>query len=193
MSVIPPTGGPGGKDPLEDTPVGSGSSGSPRADTRDPKQNDPKHGDQTQQDGLYRTPSDAVREVQTSYRTWTGQLTQRSYELSTAVIVANWATFGSINPLLSNTWAKASIGVVVGGLVVTIFGTWLMSEWLKDRIDYAEGNLGRWADEFEQYKTKKHPWPFTHTIEMVGAGLRITKTFIPLLGGIFYICALTSA
>jgi hypothetical protein len=178
MNVVPPANGSGG----------APGAGTPETGGLVPEETPPGP-----VDGLYKTPSEAVREVQTSYRTWSGQLTQRSYELSTAVIVANWATFGSINPLLGNPWAKASIGVVVGGLVVTIFGTWMMSEWLKGRIDYAEGNLKRWHEEFDHYKTKKHPWPFTHTIEMAGAGLRITKTFVPLLGGIFYLCALATA
>jgi hypothetical protein len=140
--------------------------------------------------GIYADPSAALAEVREYYKGWTTQLTQKSFELSMAIIGANWAVFGGLNQILRNGWAKWSIAVVVIGLLLTLLATWSMSELLRKRIGYAEDEPSRWQVEFNSTRGKKDPWPFTDGIEQMGLWLRCTKTFVPIVGGLLFFLAL---
>lgn len=62
--------------------------------------------------GLYTTSSDAPKAVRDDYHYWTGKLTDSSFQLSLAVIAANWPVFSSASGILCNWWAKLSIALV---------------------------------------------------------------------------------
>jgi hypothetical protein len=140
--------------------------------------------------GLFADPAAALSDVRDYYKGWTGRLTDQSFQLSMALIAANWAVFGSLNHILGNLYSKLSIAVVVGGLWIGLLATWRMSEALRKRIDYAEADPAEWAKEFEKYRGRSVPWPFTEGIDQLGIWLRRIKTFTPIAGGILFFLAL---
>ncbi|WP_433975946.1 hypothetical protein [Tunturiibacter lichenicola] len=53
----------------------------------------------------------------------------------------------------------------------------------------ADGEMGgarvdRWEAEFKAYASTSHPWPFTKSIEFVGAISRWIKALLPLIGAL---------
>ena len=90
---------------------------------------------------LYETPSDALKAVHEDYHYWTGKLTESSFELSVAVIGANWAVFGSLAGILDNLCAQASISTVIVGLGINLVGAKWLGEMHRERIAYAESDL----------------------------------------------------
>jgi hypothetical protein len=70
-------------------------------------------------DVLYQNPNDALKAVREDYLYWTGKLTDTSWQLSYAIIAANWAVFGSVDKLLGNLWSKLSVSLVI-----------VLSEWV---------------------------------------------------------------
>ena len=142
---------------------------------------------------LYSTPAEAAKAVLDDYHYWTGKLTDSSFELSVAVIAANWAVFASLDQLLANGWSKWSIGAVVFGLAVNLLGVKWLGELHRARIDYAESDLTRWEKEFGQTAGQSDPWPSTPKILRVARALRECRTWLPLLGGALFIIALFNA
>jgi len=142
--------------------------------------------------GIYASPTEATSELREYFKGWTTQLTQRSFEMSMAVIAANWAVFGGLNALLANGWAKASLVTVVVGLLATLVATWGMGELLRHRITYAEKDPERWSRECDETRGTADPWPFTKDIDLLGTTLRIVKTFVPIVAGILFFLALAT-
>lgn len=140
--------------------------------------------------GLYDTPVAALADVKRFYDSWSGQLTQRSFELSMAVIAADWTVFGGMSQILNNRLAKGSVAVVVTGLLLVLLGTWINSELLREQANYAERNPERWAKELEKFRGVESAWPSTRLIDNIAIGLRVVKTFMPIFGGILFILAL---
>ena len=59
-----------------------------------------------------------------TYIDWTRKLSESSFQLSLAIIGANWAAFGTVDKILSNVWAKFSLIVVIADLAINLIGTW---------------------------------------------------------------------
>jgi hypothetical protein len=139
---------------------------------------------------LYKDPNTAATAVKESYDYWTGKLTESSFALSLAVIGANWAVFGSVDRVLNNIWSELSIATVVVSLAIGLVGAWKLGGMLRQRAIYAEADRQRWNREFEENSGKETPWPFTSTIDKLAVFLRWTRTFLPVLGGMFFLLAL---
>ena len=145
----------------------------------------------TQSSGsLFSDPSEALKSVRDDYLYWTGKLTESSFQLSLAIIAANWAVFTNKNDLLKNGWARASIAVVLLSLAVSLVAAKMMGEAHRKIIDHAESDLDRWKKEFDAALDTKDPWPFTQFINRYGRVARECKTWLPLAGGIFFLLAL---
>jgi hypothetical protein len=140
----------------------------------------------------YKTPADALEAVRADFLYWSGKLTDTSFELSLALIAANWAVFGSVTQVLENGWAKASLFFVVLSLGINLAGSKWMSEMLRHRYEYAESGPSRWAEEFKENHGKRVSWPFTDNMEFLGRLLRECKTWLPLLSGILFLIGLVS-
>jgi hypothetical protein len=149
-----------------------------------------KPDDVAPQNVLYKDPNAAATAVKDSYDYWTGKITESSFALSLAVIGANWAVFGSVDRVLNNFWSELSIATVVTSLAISLLGAWKLGEMLRARAFYAEADRGRWRREFDENSGKETPWPFTKTIDGLGTFLRWTRTFLPVLGGVFFLLAL---
>jgi hypothetical protein len=106
------------------------------------------------------------------------------------VIGANWAVFGSVDRVLKNIWSELSIVSVVVSLAIGLFGAWKLGGLLRQRLVYVEADRERWTREFDENCGKETPWPFTKEIDRWGAFLRLTKTLLPVFGGIFFLLAL---
>lgn len=131
------------------------------------------------------------KRLQDDFNAWSEMLTTRSIELSFAIIAANWAVHGNENNILNNFFAKWSILIIFVFLGVNLMFTWLLSERLFARHDYAEKNHESWKKEFENYKKEKNPiWPYTHFIEGSPKYLRHLKFLLPLLSASFFIKSL---
>ena len=139
--------------------------------------------------GLYENPQAALKLIQDDYHYWTGKLTDSSFALSLAVIGANWAAFGSIDKVLNNTCAEISIAAVILSLVFSLIGNWYLGGLLRKRIAYAEQDAARWHQEFTENAGKSTPWPSTEWIERLAAGFRFLRTFLPVIGGVFFLIA----
>jgi hypothetical protein len=136
---------------------------------------------------LYEDPAAAARAVQADYLYWSGRLTDTSFQLSIALIGANWAVFSTTRDVLANPWARASIAAVVLSLGISLFGAKVMSELHRERLLYAENDPLRWRGEFDESHGRAVPWPFTSDIESLGYLLRWCKTWLPLGGGILFL------
>ncbi len=134
----------------------------------------------------YETSGAAKKTLVQDYQYWSGRITDTSFQLSLALLGANWAVFGTVSGILQNPWARLSILSVVLCLGINLVGARFMSELHRRRFDYAERDSARWQQEFEQTKDHLNPWPFTRRIEMLGRALREAKTWLPVLGaGLF--------
>lgn len=139
---------------------------------------------------LYASPADASAAVHRDFIYWTEKLTDTSFQLSFAIIAANWATFNNVSTILTNTFAKLSMFFVLTSLALSVLGAFVMGELHRSRVDYCEDDAVRWGREFRGKLNQRDPWPFTHRIEYAGKVLRVTKTFLPLLAGILYVVSL---
>jgi len=139
---------------------------------------------------LYADPHAALKAVHQDYLYWTGKLTESSFQMSVALIGANWAVFGSLDRVLENVWSQVSIAVTIVGLGASLIGTMLMGEMHRFRVQYAEENPDRWSEEFKDTAGKIDPWPFTSAIEKLGSIIRWIRWLSPVIGGAFFIGAL---
>jgi len=140
---------------------------------------------------LENSAKDGLADVKGDFLYWTGKLTDSSFQLSLALIGANWAAFGgSVNKIVGNPWAKSSLGLVVGGLALSLAGAKWMSELHGSRIDYADADPARWASDCAAAARRKDAWPYTQGIERLGRFLREAKFWIPLIAGTLFLVAL---
>jgi hypothetical protein len=140
--------------------------------------------------GLYASPQEALKSISDGYSYWTSKLTESSFALSLAVIGANWAVFGSVDKVLNNICAELSIVAVILSLVISLIGHWYLGGQLRKRIAYAEENTARWTNEFTENVGKSTAWPSTERIDCWAACFRFFKTFLPVIGGVFFFIAL---
>lgn len=139
---------------------------------------------------LYSSSSDGLRAVREDYLYWTGRLTETSFQLSLALIAANWAVFGSVQQILGSFWAKLSLLLVVVSLGLSVVGAKWMSELHRERVDYAAENLERWEKECSAALGRRDPWPFTSKIEQVGRWMRELRLWLTVLAGVAFLVAL---
>ena len=140
--------------------------------------------------GLYSTSQAAVNSILESYHYWTSKLTESSFALSLAVIGANWAVFGSVDKVVNNIWAELSIAAVILGLVISLIGNGWLGRLLRKRVEYAENDQKRWQDEFNKNVGKSTHWPSTREIDNWAAAFRVTRIFLPVIGGALFLIAL---
>ena len=140
--------------------------------------------------GLYGTPRDALKAIGGDFTYWTTKVTETSFALSLGVIGANWAVFGSVNKFLNNPYAELSIATVIFSLGVSLIGYWYLGGQLRRRIEYAEGNPAKWREEFIENEGKATAWPSTERIDAVARRFRFLRTFLPVIGGAFFLIAL---
>lgn len=137
----------------------------------------------TSVDTLYASPAEALKKVSSEFEYWSGKLTETSLQMCYAIIGANFVVFGSVNGILGNLWAKWSLVMVIFALAVSIIGAWLLSESLRKRVAYGEGDKDRWKKEFDAFSTTNSPWPFTKNIEDTGRSMRVIKGVFTLIAG----------
>jgi hypothetical protein len=135
-------------------------------------------------EGLYASPSEALKKVLDAYDYWSGKLTDISLQMSYALIGANWVIFGSVNGILASGWAKASIVFVLLALVSNVIAALALSELLNRRVDYAETDNPRWGREFKDSSGRRVAWPFTDRINNTGKLLRWIKGVLTVASGV---------
>jgi len=139
---------------------------------------------------MYADDQAALNAVREDYLYWSGKLTDTSLQLSFAILGANWATFGSVNGIMSVLWAKLSVACVVLSLGVNVVGAAVLAELHRRQLEYAESDKSRWAKEFVDAQQRACPWPFTPAIEVLGRGCRELKAWLPVTAGLLYFAAL---
>ncbi len=139
--------------------------------------------------GAYADPQDALRFLGKRFDSWSLALSDRSLQLSYALVAANWAVFGSQDKILDSTFAKISLGLIVLylalNLLLTRFIVWL----LRRRFAYAEDDHVRWEAEYHEAIGKNDPWPSTKAIDGTSRVLREIRTWVPIGAGIAFIIA----
>jgi hypothetical protein len=142
---------------------------------------------------LYASSAEGLGAVRDDFLYWTGKLTDSSFEFSLALIGANWAAFGSVQKLLTNGWARASLALVIASLALSLVGARLMGELHRHRVAYAGADPDRWERECAAALGRTDPWPFTKGIERLGQCLREVKTWLPLVAGALFLLGLFTA
>ena len=137
--------------------------------------------------GLYASADEALKKVSSEYEYWSGKLTDFAPQMCYAVIGADWVIFGSVNGILAHRSAKYSLVLVILALASNVIGAWILSGLLRRRVFYGEGNPSRWDAEYRDALGKRVPYPFTATIDKVGAIMRWTKSLLTLAGGVLLI------
>lgn len=143
----------------------------------------------------YSNAGEAQKDVQDDYEYWTGKLTDLSFQLSLAIIGANWAAFGNLDTILHNRWAKASLASIILGIALNLLGTKQLGELLGKRLDHAKADPHQWEKEYAQYREGRGGnghWPFTATTDALARFLREIKTWAPLLAGALFLIGLFS-
>jgi hypothetical protein len=132
----------------------------------------------------YKGAGDGLEKVCSEYEFWSGKFTEMSQQICFVLIGANWVMFGSTaKGLLGNVWPKLSVIAAIMALGVHFVGAWRLSEKLRIQNDYGEANPDRWAREFNEYRQKGSPWPFTKSIENTGKRMRLWKMICIGLSG----------
>jgi hypothetical protein len=134
--------------------------------------------------GAYEDSIEALKGVGEAFNAWSGSLTSTSLQLCYALVGANWVVFGSMAAILSSVWAKLSLLSILLAIAVNVIVALVMTELHRRQYRYAEEKVDRWEAEFKAYASTSHPWPFTKSIEAVGAVSRWMKLLLPLIGGI---------
>jgi hypothetical protein len=134
--------------------------------------------------GLYASPEEALKKLSSEFEYWSGKLTETSLQMCYALIGANWVVFGSINGILRSSYAQWSLVLVLLALGSNVVGAWILSESLRKRIGYGEGDPGRWSREYQSATGKDVAWPFTDAIQNTGTNMRRIKAAFTLASGI---------
>lgn len=151
--------------------------------TNQPPHEHPTHLTTHRSAGLYASPEDALKKVDSEFEYWTGRLTDTSLQMCYALIGANWVIFGSVDGILKNIWAKSSLVLVLLALASSVIGAWVLSESLRKRIAYAQSNVERWKKEFEYSTGQDDAWPFTESMQNIGFYTRWMKAGFTLASG----------
>ncbi len=138
----------------------------------------------------YSNAGDAQKDLQKDYEYWTGKLTDLSFQLSLAIIGANWAAFGNLEKILHNPWAKASLASIILGIAINLLGTKHLGELLDKRLGYAKADPGRWEKEYVAACRAPGHWPFTAKTDDLARFLRDVKTWAPLVAGALFLIGL---
>ena len=133
---------------------------------------------------------EALQKLGKDFNDWCSILTSQSIQVAYAVIAANWAVHSSKNAILENLCARYSMVTVFIFLGLNVLMTRLMSHLHFKQYLYAEENTKRWKKEFDDSRGKRTPWPYTKSIENLGEVMRITKTWLPVIGAVLFLMSL---
>ena len=142
--------------------------------------------------GLFASPEDALKKVDSEFEYWTGKLSENSLSMCYALIGANWVIFGS-SGVLHNLWAQSSVLLALLPLAMNLITASFMSESHRGIIARAEDNPPQWQHEFEESEGRSVAWPFTRAIERVGLCTRWAKLILPLMSGLALIVGTIAA
>lgn len=135
----------------------------------------------------YESPEKALKYVGDEFNYWSGKLTDSSVQLCYALIGANWVVFKSVADIQKSRCAEWSLTVVMLTLALNVITSWLASENMRLRYEYAECDTDRWEKEFHAEKGKRSAWPFTAFGERLGKATRLIKFLLPLVSGFLLI------
>ncbi len=138
----------------------------------------------------FKSIDDPFKEVNEYYKVWTGMLTNRSIELSFAIIAANWAVHGNANAILSNGWSKSSIIIILLFFGVNLIVSYIIGELLRIRCSDAASNRAKWEKEYQDEMIRPPYWPFTKSITYLGLFLRVLKLLAPSIASICFLLSL---
>lgn len=139
--------------------------------------------------GIHESPTAALKDVCGAFNDWSKGLTDTSLQMCFGLVAANWLVFGSVKGILHYKLAMASLCLVLLSLACNLLGAYLMSEWFRLRVEYAEKDDARWDSEYRRYAGIGHAWPYTNTIECATKVLRFLKMMLPLVSGVCLIVA----
>ena len=133
---------------------------------------------------------DASEELFVGFNDWSASISNYGMQAAYSVIAANWAVFGSSNAILTNSWSKTSMTIVVTFIGVNLFLTLWMTRLYRQRVEYADEDKGRWKSEFGDGENMPSAWPYTSAIELLGTVIRLLKTWAPIIAGIAFVLGL---
>ena len=138
----------------------------------------------------YRTADEALKDLEEAYNYWSGKITETSTSFALGLIAANWAVFGSDG--LKSMWLpRLSVFCALLLLLLGLIQAERMTKYHDERHQFAEENPARWVSLYEAAKksSQPDPWPYTKKIEWLGAMGRLWKTWLPVIGCIFFLVA----
>lgn len=141
----------------------------------------------------YKSANEGLTEVRQEYLYWTGKLTEQSWQLSIALIGANWVVLGSSQRVFDSCWSQLSIFCAVLNLGIGLVVAWHMGDLHRVRFEYGEKNAVEWERLFREYTVEPSSWPFTEKINSWGKWSRGTRTWLPIAGGVLLVIAVATA
>ena len=98
----------------------------------------------------YGSAAEGLQVLNQEFNYWSEKLSDRSFQLSLALIGANWAVFGSGSGIFINPWARLSIFSVILCLGINLVGTRYMSDMLRKQFDYGASDPTMWEQDFKK-------------------------------------------
>ncbi|QND78870.1 hypothetical protein H4W19_10735 [Pseudoxanthomonas mexicana] len=136
----------------------------------------------------YKSADEALKDLDEAYNYWSGKITETSTSFALGLIAANWAVFGS-SGLTSMLLPRLSVFCALLLLLLGLIQAERMAKYHDERHQYAEQNPERWTELYESAKKAQQPdpWPYTKKIERWGVAGRYWKTWLPVIGCIFFL------
>lgn len=138
----------------------------------------------------FETAGDATDELFEGFNDWSASISSYGMQAAYSVIAANWAVYGSANAIITNYWARTSMALVITFIGVNLFLTWRMTVQYQRRLKYADDDKDRWHNEFNHGEDASSAWPYTSSIQSLGASMRLLKTWAPIGAGLIFVMGL---
>lgn len=138
----------------------------------------------------FETAGKAADELYGGFNDWSSSIAAHGMQAAYSIIAANWAVHGDANGILSNSYAKTSMTIIVSFIGLNLLLTGWMTILYKRRINYANDDKGRWNIEFEKENDRSSSWPYTTFIEQLGSVMRFLKVSFPILAGVIFVLSL---
>lgn len=134
------------------------------------------------------SPEDGKQGLKDDAGSWSSVVGSLGIQATYAIIAANWAVHSSAGNILSNLYARISVGLCIVFLMLILLFTEWMTEWLTCRWQKADANPELWIKQWEARSKSK--WPYSEGIERLARWLRYLKAGSPIVAGIFFILSL---
>lgn len=136
---------------------------------------------------VYATPADGMRKLADCYDYWTEKVGNLSFQISIALIGANWAVFS--NNVSDNILSIISIFLALGVLVASMVYAGKLANLHHQAFYSAQRDRRKWKDAWERSESFDSQWPFNETIVQAGRTFQNLRIWLSISSGISLVAA----